>query len=110
VTEQKPTTLTLNPHGGTYNYGTTVPFTAHLGHWDTMRNVTIMDRLAGSSSYYDYAAVNPVDNNGNLTTSLKLIQNTAVRAAYNGDAWDLPAIVDATVYVRANVSTSLSRQ
>jgi hypothetical protein len=46
VTEQEPTTLTLNHNGGTYNYGTTVPFTAHLGHWDTLRDVAVMDRPA----------------------------------------------------------------
>ena len=110
VTEQKPTMLTLNHNGSTYNYGSTVPFTAHLGHWDTERLVIITDGPEGTPGPYPDGNGSTVDANGNYTTSFKLIHNTSLRATYNGDAWDAPATTNVTVYVHASVATSLSRQ
>ncbi|MET3428107.1 hypothetical protein BJ973_007319 [Actinoplanes tereljensis] len=102
-----PTTLTLTPKGTTYNFGTTVTFTAHLGSTYTNRTVSLY--AASFDQGKRLLVTKKVDAKGNVTAPLRLTRNTVVSAVFTGDTWFKPASVAVTVYTRASVSTAVTK-
>jgi len=101
------TKLTLSTGSSKFTYEPTVHVTAHLGTTDTNRTVSIYAQPSGSKSK-TLLKTGKVDSSGNLTVSYKAAHSTTFSAVFSGDSRYRPASVTRVIYVRANVSETLS--
>ncbi|WP_159011942.1 hypothetical protein [Streptomyces sp. NRRL F-5123] len=104
------TTLTLSNTGKTYNYHSTVTFTAHLGATYRNRVVEIWDDPYGSDLGKKLLKTGTVNSHGDLSASLQLVRDTTFTVVYRGDALTSPHAVEAKVYTRVSLSTAISHQ
>ncbi|MGW5351742.1 Ig-like domain repeat protein [Streptomyces sp. NPDC004031] len=104
------TTLTLSNTGKTYNYHSTVTFTAHLGPTYRNRVVEIWDDPYGTDMGKKLLKSGTVNSHGDLSASLQLVRDTTFTVVYQGDALTSPHSVTAKAYTRVAVSTAISRQ
>jgi hypothetical protein len=103
------TSLTINNNGKVYGYGSTATFTAHLGTTYKNRTVEIWADPYGGDLGRRLLKRAVVNGKGNIAVSLKLYRNTAVTAAFTGDARTAPRTAGATVYTKVPVSLKLSK-
>lgn len=109
VAPKQTATLTLDRHGSTWAYGTTVTFTAKLGVPHQNRLVEIWADPAGNDQPNKLVRKRVVDSQGRLTASLKLTRNTTVSAVFRGDDYTTAQTVKATVATKASVATAVTR-
>lgn len=102
--------LTLDHNNVTYNYGTTVTFTAHFADSYIGRTVAIWADPAGTDQANRQLTSATPDANGNVTASLKLTRSTTVSAVFGGDEVTQPATVRSAVLVHASLATTVSKQ
>jgi hypothetical protein len=102
--------LTLDHNNATYNYGTTVTFTAHFADSYIGRTVAIWADPAGTDQANRRLTNAAPDANGNVKATLKLTRNTTVSAVFGGDEVTQPATVRSAVKVHASLATKVSKQ
>lgn len=100
--------LTLNNNGASYNYGTKVTFTAHLGATYRNRTVAIWAKAAGAGQQNRLLRSATVNSSGNLTATVSVTRNTAVTAVYAGDDRTSAKSVSSLVGSRVQDSTAVS--
>ena len=102
------TLLTLSTGSSSkFTYQPTVRVTAHLGTTDTNRAVSIYAQPFGSKSK-TLLKTGKVDSSGNLAVSYRAAHSTTFSAVFSGDSQYRPTSVTRVIYVRANVSETLS--
>jgi DNA-binding beta-propeller fold protein YncE len=99
--------LTLSTGSSKFTYEPTVHVTAHLGTTDTNRTVSIYAQPFSTKSK-TLLKTGKVDSSGNLTVSYKAAHSTTFSAVFSGDSQYRPTTVTRVIYVRANVSETLS--
>jgi hypothetical protein len=98
--------LSVASNASTFNYGSTVHVTAHLGATYRNRSVSIYAKPYGHSAILVKTGV--VNAAGNLTASYAVQQNTTFSAVFTGDARYATRTVYRGVNVRARVGMQLS--
>lgn len=102
------TAITLDKNKSTYNYATTVTYTATLG--PTYKN-RVVEIWADPWGYEPKRLLKrgTVNAQGKLSASMWMSRDTTVTAVFAGDARNGWAQAVSGVYTRAGVTTSLSR-
>ncbi|MFF4270455.1 YncE family protein [Streptomyces sp. NPDC001536] len=103
------TSLSLNNNGKTYNYGTDVKFTAHLGTTYKNRSVEIWANPFGADKPNKLIKSGTVNADGNIAAWVDMTRDTTVTAVFKGDARYKPKTVKVTGYARVKVSTAVSK-
>jgi hypothetical protein len=101
--------LTLTNNKKTYAYGKKVTFTAHLGTTYSNRTVEIWADPYGADKPNKLLKSAKVDAHGNLSASVTMSRDTAVKAVYKGDSRYAPRTVKSTAYAHVKVAASLSK-
>jgi hypothetical protein len=102
-----PTALTVTASGTDVNYQATATVTAHLGPTYTGRTVSIYAQVLGSSGK-KLLRSGRVNARGELTASYRAQHSTTFSVVFAGDARYAPRTASRAVYVRAQVTASLS--
>lgn len=103
------TTLTLTNSRKTFNYGTDVRFTAHLGGTYKNRTVEIWVDPHGTDKPKKLIRTAKVNSAGNLAVTVDMTRDTTVTAVFKGDARFAPKTAKVTSYARVRISTAVSR-
>ncbi len=103
------TALTLNNNKKTFNYGTDVKFTAHLGGTYKNRTVEIWVDPHGTDRPKKLIKVGKVNSAGNLAVTVDMTRDTTVTAVFKGDARFAPKTTKVTSNARTRISTAVSR-
>lgn len=99
--------LTVTANGTVFTYEPTVRITAHLGATYRNRSVRVYAQWFGRRASTLIKA-GAVDSRGDLTVSYLAAHSTTFRVVFSGDAHYAAKTVTRAVYVRANVSESIS--
>jgi sugar lactone lactonase YvrE len=102
-----PVVLTVTTNGAVFTYEPTVRITAHLGPTYRNRSVKVYARWLGSKGS-TLIKTGRVNSRGDLTVSYQTPHSTTFSVVFGGDAHYAAKTVARTVYVRANVSESIS--
>jgi hypothetical protein len=102
-----PTALSVTTSGTDVNYQATASVTAHLGATYTARTVSIYAQVVGSSARMLLRS-GRVNARGELTASYRAQHSTTFSVVFAGDARSAPRTASRTMYVRAQVTASLS--
>ncbi|NEB00125.1 Ig-like domain repeat protein [Streptomyces sp. SID13726] len=101
--------LTLTNNKKTYDYGKKVTFTAHLGTTYSNRTVEIWADPYGADKPNKLLKSGKVDAHGNLSASVTMSRDTAVKAVYKGDARYAPRTAKSNAYAHVKIAASLSK-